>query len=572
MKLFKKILIVLAIGLVPIIACDTDALIELNDNPHAVQTTDWRYLLSSAQVDMAENRYVNWKTGQLMSAHLIQHLASSRSADRYTEGSTDIDFEPGWWDYVYVAAAKQLGEIRRQCGPDGSNPLWTNTYNVARIMYAYCMHTMTDFYGNICYFDAHRGIEGEEFFLPAYDNQQDVYEREGIAEGEVRGGILWELDDAASKLQTAGIDDLSKSDIIYGGDRTKWRKAAYSLMLRAAMRIYEKDPAFATTYINKAIAGGLMTSNADNFWIQMATGPSDWHNVNGYTRGMRPGQGGEGHGSMRPSETLIDFMKDNNDPRLMIISGGVGTWNDCIADLPACDKDPANQIGRPNGYDNGDDDPAVSPGAGIEWWCAQDPDCSAKWDGVSAIDSDLFFSCLNPWLLDLDEPHVFMTYAEVELLLAEIAERGIATTPKSAAQHYADGVRAAIHRWVLHDASFAVADAAIDAYLLEPNIAYTPGTAGLEQIAWQYWMATFMSSNHWETWFNWRRTGRPTLTLITWWDQQIAPEPHRRFRYSLTDKSINADNFAANATLPDVQTTLVWWDLGYNGAGKGQTN
>jgi hypothetical protein len=571
MKLFKKILIVLAIALVPIIACDTDALIELNDNPHAVLKTDWRYLLSSAQVDMAENRYVNWKTGQLMAAHLIQHLSSSRSSDRYTLGSTDIDFEPAWFDYTMTGAGKSLGEVIRRCGPDGVNPLWTNSYNVARIMYAYIQATNTDFYGNVPYFDAHRGIEGEEFFLPAYDNQEDIYKAGAPAEGEVRGGIFWELQDAAQALTSEGIDPLDDSDIIYAGDLTKWRKFAYSLMLRHAMRLYEKDPATATTWVNNAISGGLMTSNADNCWIQMATGPSVWHNVNGYTRGMIPGEGGEGWGYMRPSETIIDFMKDNNDPRLMIISGGVGNYNDCLAATVDCDKNPANQIGRPNGYDNGDDDPAVSPGAGLHWWCAQDPDCSAKWDGVTTIDASIFFSILNPLLYDLDEPHVFLTYAEVELLLAEAVERGITTTGKTAQQHYEDGVRAAIHRWVLHDASFAVTDAAIDAYLLEPNIAYSSGTAGLEKIGWQYWMATFMSSNHWETWMNWRRTGRPTLTLIDWWDNQIADEPHRRFRYSLTDKSINLENFNANATLPDLQTTRVWWDVGHNSRDS-QTN
>jgi len=86
MKFIKKILIILAIGLVPIIACDTDALVELNDNPHAVLELDWKFLMSHAQVRMAEDRYVNWKTGQLMAAHLIQHVASlGRPAGRYTE-------------------------------------------------------------------------------------------------------------------------------------------------------------------------------------------------------------------------------------------------------------------------------------------------------------------------------------------------------------------------------------------------------------------------------------------------------------------------------------------------------
>jgi len=570
MKLLKKILIVLAIGLVPIIACDTDALIELNDNPNAVLDLDWRYVLSEAQVSSAENRGVNWKPGQIICSQLIQHYASSgtNNGDKYIRGALTVDHQTIPFHDIYDNAMKETGELIRRCGPNGSNPEMTNTYNCARIMYVYLAQMITDFYGNVPYFGANRGVEGSEFFLPEYDPQQEIYTREGIGEGEVRGGLLWELDDAAAGLASAGIDNLASADLYFAGDLSKWRKWAYSMMLRAAMRIYEEDPATATTYINKAIAGGPMTSNADNCWIQMASGPSEWFHQNGMSRGMRPGSGGEGHEYIRPSETLIDFLKDNNDPRLMMISGGVGSWDQCYNDMPECLKDPADQIGRPNGWNNGDDDPADGQGAGIEFWCTTDPDCSAKWDGVTSIDPTYFFSLAHPFLYDLDEPYFFQTYAEVELLLAEIVERGIATTGSTAQQHYERGVRAAIERFVTHDASFAVDAAVIDAYLLEPNIAYTSGNAGLEKIAWQHWLATFMAPNHWETFAYWRRAGRPTLLQVDWFPGQSPPKIWRKFIYDQSDVAINGDNFSKGATLPNEETTQMWWDQGYDGVGN----
>jgi hypothetical protein len=573
MKLFKKILIVLAIGFVPFFACDTDTLIGLNDNPHAVLEMDWRYILSDTQVAMAENRGVNWKPGLLLSSMLIQHYASSGTGygDKYVRSGTTIDFFTIPFHDIYDNGMKDAAEVVRQCGPNGKNPEMTNTYNAGRIMYVYMASLMTDLYGNVPYFGANRGIEGSEYFLPKYDDQEDIYTREGIGEGEVRGGLLWELDDAAAKLATPGIDKLDAADMIFNGDLTKWRKWAYSMMLRLAMRIHEKDPATAATYISKAIAGGVMSSNDDSAWLPMAMGPSEWINMNGISRGMAPGQGGEGNGYIRPSETLIDFCKDNNDPRLMIYSGGVGSWQDCVADLPVCLKDPADQIGRPNGWNNGDDDPNVDAGAGIEYWCTTDPDCSAKWDGVTPIDPNLFFSLANPLLFDFDEPYFFQTYGEVELLLAEVAERGIATTPLSAAQHYANGVRASIHRWEVHDASFAVDDAVINTYLAEPGIAYTTGSAGLEQIAWQYWLASFMSTNHFETYAYWRRSGRPTLHEVDWFPGQEQDHIYRKFLYDNSDVAINGENYLANATLPNNEWTLMWWDMGYNGAGN-QTN
>ena len=236
MKLFKKFLIVLAIGLFPIIACDTDELVELNNNPNAVSDMDWRYVMSNAQVWCAENRYVNWRINVLTSGLLIQQFSSSsiNTMDKYFQGN--VDYPTAYWDRIYTGGAKETSECIRQTGPNGPNPEMTNTHNVARILYNLQLLYMTDYYGNVPYFSANRGIEGSDFFLPSYDSQQDIYTREGIGEGEVRGGLLWELDDAAAKLATPGIDDLSSADMMHGGDLSKWRKTAFSLMLREAMR------------------------------------------------------------------------------------------------------------------------------------------------------------------------------------------------------------------------------------------------------------------------------------------------------------------------------------------------
>lgn len=564
MKLFKKFLIVIAIGLVPMIACDTDKLVELNEDPNAVTEMDWRYLLTNAQVDASENRYVNWRTGLIFSGLLIQSTGSPfagaySGGDVYDRGI--IDHQNSYWDYVYIHALKTLAEIIRQTGPDGANPEMTNTYNVARIVYVMVFQYMTDYYGNVPYFGANRGIEGSDFFLPKYDSQQDIYTREGIGEGEVRGGLLWELDDAASKLASPGPDDLSRADLYYGGNLTKWRRLAYSLMLRAAMRINEVDGATAKKYIDKAIAGGVMQSNADDCWLQMASGPDIWFNQNGISRAMYPGDG-DGHDSFRLSRTIIKFMQSHNDPRLMILSGGVGGWNDCLAGNANCDKDPANQFGCPNGYDGGDDAPGEGTGLGIKWWCSQDPECSARWDGTSDIEGE-FFSIVNPLLLDLDEPYYFMSAGEVHLLLAEIAQRGITSTPKTAAQHYADGITYAIKRFENHDASFAVSDATINAYIAANPL--QAGAAGLEQIAWQHWMSTFFAPNFYESFANWRRTGRPTLVPTNYPNNITGGHIFRKFMYDPQDQAINEENFKAGATLPNFEMTRMWWDVGHNG-------
>ncbi|RYZ82180.1 MAG: aminotransferase class I/II-fold pyridoxal phosphate-dependent enzyme, partial [Proteobacteria bacterium] len=52
-------------------------------------------------------------------------------------------------------------------------------------------------------------------------------------------------------------------DIIYSGNITKWKKFAYTLMLRLGMRLTKVEPTLAEEWVKKAIAGGVMTDDAD---------------------------------------------------------------------------------------------------------------------------------------------------------------------------------------------------------------------------------------------------------------------------------------------------------------------
>lgn len=97
-------------------------------------------------------------------------------------------------------------------------------------------------------------------------------------------------------------------------------------------------------------------------------------------------------------------------------------------------------------------------------------------------------------------PVFLMTHAEVLFLRAEAAERG--WTSEVAATLYTDGIRASMEQ-------VGVPSGAIDTYLLQPRVQYVPGATGLQQIAFQKWIALY--GNSVEAWSEWRRTGVPTL-------------------------------------------------------------
>jgi len=353
--------------------------------------------------------------------------------------------------------------------------------------------------------------------------------------------LLKELDEATDSLDSKNTETgFSHADIIFQGDIDKWKKWGNSLMLRLAMRVSNVDKTLADTYVTKAVAGGVMNSNDDNVWVPMAAGPSQWNNQNGISRVFQPGDGGQ---YAILSKTLVDWLKGpdktsvaDDDPRLMILSGGIALWTPNEWTPYPGGEDPLNQQGMPNGLDQ------------------------AKLDalyGHPVTDYETF-SRMNILLLQVDEPYQLMNAAESELLMAEALERGIGTgITGTAKEHYEQGVRLAMQMYTPYDPSFVVSDEAVNTYLA--TFPYGISKPALEMIGEQMWVCKFM--NWWDAWSDWRRTGYPVLVPVNYQGNATNGQIPRKFMIPPTEAASNP-NYATGATKPDKMTTRVWWDGG----------
>jgi len=234
---------------------------------------------------------------------------------------------------------------------------------------------------------------------------------------------------------SASAKSMGAQDFIYGGDVTKWKKFANSLLMRIAMRMSNVDAATASAVYKEAYASGAFTSNADNGHIKFTTGPQGI-NRNGLNDGYWNTY--KYSKDCKVSKTFINWMKANNDPRLMIVSGGIGSPD--LDAATAWKTGVADQEGMPNGYTSSNIQNALSTAKAAEY-------------ASFTTQANRVFSMLNLKYLDWEDPYLLITYGEVELMNAEAALKGWLTT--SAETHFNNGVKAAIQNWAGFDASFA---------------------------------------------------------------------------------------------------------------------
>ena len=291
----KKLNILLLILSFALVSCDYDkGFEEMNVDPTASTSLDVNQKFAYLFLKSASDEYEYTYTEVLCAAQLVQQL-THQTFPQSSIFSLREDLLTGSWDVAYVSTIKTVVDIIDQLEKDGN----TGTeMGIARIMKAYIFHKIVDAYGDTPYFDAGKGYIDSNF-RPAYDDAELIYM-----------DMLKELEEGVAQI--TGSSTLGNSDIIFGGDTTKWKKFGNSLMLRLAMRIKNVDAAGSSAWVAKAISGGVMDSSADTAMMVHTNGPTELNkNAWGihYVRYPRS----------RLGKTIYDWLQAKNDPRLNII-------------------------------------------------------------------------------------------------------------------------------------------------------------------------------------------------------------------------------------------------------------
>ncbi len=253
-----------------------------------------------------------------------------------------------------------------------------NMQGVALVLKAYGILILTDCYGDIPYTEA---LGKGEDFTPAYDKQSVVYD-----------SILVVLDQANSLFASDGGTINAGSDILYGGDWSKWQKFGNSLKFRALMRISGTDKNVSAELQAIVDSRSIFTSNGDEAKLTyLSTNP----NANPIYETIVYGTRGE----FKVCDVLVDMLNGNNDPRLSVYVG---------------ENADGEYRGKPAGiFDVPNDD--------------------FNYENVSPV-GDKY--------LEAEAPGYFMSYAELMFLMAEAAQKSYISG--SAQDYYSAGIAASM--------------------------------------------------------------------------------------------------------------------------------
>lgn len=161
--------------------------------------------------------------------------------ERYIPRRASIDVV---WNTLYASVISDAKSMYTLAEAEGN----TNIMGISLVLQANAFQILTDLYGPVPYAEACNPT----ILKPAYDSQEAVYD-----------GILDLLTQADAKLATGSGSVPASSDLVYGGNTSKWRKLANSLKLKALMRISGARSVGSEVQALVA-AGNLMTSNADS--------------------------------------------------------------------------------------------------------------------------------------------------------------------------------------------------------------------------------------------------------------------------------------------------------------------
>jgi hypothetical protein len=178
---------------------------------------------------------------------------------------------------------------------------------MARVMQAYALGTAVGLWGDIPFTEA---LKGNADLKPKFDTEESIYT-----------AVQKLLDDGITDLKSTATDfeasliSTPAQDLIYGGDKAAWIRAAYSLKARYELRLSRKAGKYSATNVLANLALGIQ-SNSQDFQFNFA-GNADYVSDNPlwiFTE--------DRYGYAANNNNFLNKLNSNSDPRIDAFDDG----------------------------------------------------------------------------------------------------------------------------------------------------------------------------------------------------------------------------------------------------------
>ena len=540
---------------------------EINQRPNAFSSDEVsaKYFLTSTQISLyAPTRYPYWRAQLIHADRFAGQFCFGHNGSWWSDG-LGYSYSSGYTNAAYDWLAGYNGGLTSylnfvKVGGDLENERY---FAIGLIMKGLYYQMFTDTFGMLPYTEA----SDPDIITPIYDTQAEIYK-----------GIINELNTAMQIIGDhpdtgQGVDLLTKNDLFFNGDLQKWKKMANTLKLRLALRaLGAPDAGFADAAINEAMQSDVLMYSDENALMEKDTEISQWANaVYGDVWWNFGGWGSK----WTVGKTLIDYLRNNNDPRLFVYatpieggtvelvkpgSGGGADNFELYAAFILSQLDDAGVNYTANATSElvtivvADDKPYY---VGQPTRLNGDIKTFVKHE-LFSTPADIVINKKNAG--NPISPEVVLTAAEGNFLKAEAIVKGFSGSGGDAQTFYQEGIRQAMMMW-------GVGSGDIDTFIANEDMAQLNGTVeeNLEKIAIQRWIADY--TDGFEAWAVVRDTGYPKELAEGVSDQlyyslgTLNGKYPQRMRYGSGAYNTNGSNTeAANAIQgSDEQKTTLWW-------------
>lgn len=288
MKKFNYIFVLVASVFMALASTSCDDYLDVNKNQDAPDYVDAYLYLAGIQQEYFGIYYDIRAAGPL--TQMMGTSSYTTFASHYYSSGSDAGGEI--WRMVYWNQGMNLENLINQ---SLAAEEWTMA-GIGYAMKAFSWDMMTKYHGE---------LPMKQAFVPGllsheYDYQSEIYPQ--VREWAYKAIELLEKED-----KTSYGTKISDNDYIYGGDKAKWIKFAYAVIVRNLASLTNKND-FESKYYQELVdaAAKSFSSNADNAELKIAGGSADaaysaYNNFWGVYRGNLTG-------SYFPHEYAVEIM------------------------------------------------------------------------------------------------------------------------------------------------------------------------------------------------------------------------------------------------------------------------